>query len=303
MKKIDHLALYVTDLRRSMDFYERILHAHVYGPISPANLTFKGQITEKFLLNENRFISPILSYTSPRLMSDIQKKIAFIASNGVDYDILLVEKRNLKNDYVISVDGKTIYGFSYTLSSEVNMEILSWDLHNLDVSFEHGDSELDGTIYTNENKKHSLYIKDPDGRVIELKSGTEQSVNKPFIQHLDSVTLHVTSPLKSKNFYMDKFGLVAGDEITDYANKHLLWLINDNSKKIILLYGITGLDGEFIKPGGHGLDHIALSGILIKGNPNYNATDILMNPEKLKIKTNSHYLNDPDGYWIESVTN
>jgi hypothetical protein len=300
MIKLDHLALYVTDLKRSMDFFTKILHAQVYGPVSPGNLTYSGRFAEKFNLGDRKITKSMFNQLSPELMRNLRINIALVASNGSDYDILLVEQRDTNKNYIRSVDGKTVYGFSYTLSPKVDMEIQAWDLESLGVSFRHGDPELDGSVYTQECSNHSIYIKDPDDRIIELKQGTDINLGKNFIQSLDSVTLHVTYPEISKKFYQDNLYLLVEDIKSDNKNKSFTWLSNENKEKIILLYGLTGLDGLPIKAGGYGLEHIALKGLSVRGIPCNEVTDVKMKPEELNQKAHSQYICDKDGYWIEN---
>ena len=180
------------------------------------------------------------------------------------------------------------------------MEILAWDLCHSEVQFLHGDPGLDGTVYSENCKNHSLYIQDPDRRIIELKYGFKNEIESEFIQSLDSVTIYVTSPDTSRDFYEGKIGLFAEEgRFTDIGDKRFLWMKNDEGGRLILLYGMKKQDGEPIKTGGYGLDHIGIKGLSGKGKACHVVTDISMNPELLGQNFHSEYICDIDGCWIE----
>ncbi|MDD1724619.1 MAG: hypothetical protein LUQ07_05775 [Methanospirillum sp.] len=297
--RLDHIAIQVTSLERSTRFYQDILHIRFFGPVCPGDLSVTGRLFGKAVSGQGLF-KGVIGGLSSRAIQNHYSRIALGSTHDDRYDLLLVEQRYPKTDATKSVDGNTIFGFSCSLSPAVDMEILGWDLDSAGVSFRYGDPGLDGSIYTPGRSDHSIYLRDPDGRTIELKTGQVNQAETEFILSIDTVTLHTTCPDTSKQFYTGKPGLEPGtDSQNQIPGKRFVWINNGSGEKILLLYGQTSADGNPIVSGGYGLDHIALQGLSEEGEADTTATDILMNPEKLEQKTGSRYIRDSDGFWIE----
>lgn len=299
--QLDHIALHVTDLKRSIRFYQEILHMQVNGPVHLGTLSKGGRFIGKVAGGQG-FLQGIIGSISSRALRDQYTDLAFLSPSGKAYEILLVQERYPETNATRSVDGNTIFGFSCLLSSAVDPEILAWDLNQAGADFTWGDPGLDGTIFSQDCPNHSLYVRDPDGRMIELIPNGVDDPSVPFIGGLNTITLHVTCPDKSKQFYSDKLGMKTESENTgSIPGKRFVRLQNDEGKSCIILFGQTKPDGEPIEAGGYGLDHFAVSGCKFTGDITNDPTDIRMEPEKLTEHTGSAYIRDYDGYWIECM--
>ncbi len=297
---LDHIALQVTNLERSIRFFQDILHMQVYGPVHLGTLSTGGRLLGKVTGGQG-LLKGIIGSISSRALRDQYTDVALLSSSGRSFDILLVQERYPETNATRSVEGNTIFGFSCFLSSAVDSEILGWDLHQAEADFSWGDPGLDGTIFSQDCPNHSLYVCDPDGRLIELIPNERDDSSAPFITGLHTITLHVTYPDKSKQFYCEKLGMNVESDITgSVPGKRFIRLKSAEGKSCLILYGQTKPDGNPIEAGGYGLDHFAI-GCQLPGEKSTDAIDIRMEPEKLADSTGSSYIRDSDGYWIECL--
>lgn len=273
---------------------------HVTGPFNLGTLSKSGRIIGKVIPGGQGALKGLIGGISPRAIQEQYTDVAFISPDGNKNALLLIEERYPDNNQTRSVDGDTIFGFSCSVSPETDMETLGWDLHLAGVPFQYGDPGMDGSVYSQDCISHSLYLTDPDGRVIELKPG-EETMGDSFIKGLDTITIHTTYPEKSAMFYLELGLFLEKTDLKKVPDKEYLWITNNEGDRIILLYGLKKPDGTPVESGGYGLDHYALSGIICKAGENHSAVDISMEPGAPDMKTQSTYISDTDGYWIECL--
>ena len=141
--QLDHIAIHVTHLERSIKFYEDILHFRFFGPVCLGDLSKTGRLLGKAVAGQGIF-KGLIGGLSSRAIQNHYTRIALGSTHGDTYDLLLVEQRYPDTEATKSVDGNTIFGFSCSLSPSVDMEILGWDLDTAGESFRYGDPGLDG---------------------------------------------------------------------------------------------------------------------------------------------------------------
>jgi|GEM_PF-1301123 len=298
--QLDHIALHVTNLERSIRFYQDILHMQVCSQVNLGTLSPGGRLVGRAVSGGQGLLKGLIGGLSSRAIRDQYTDIALLSTNGRNMDILLVEERYPDTNESKSVHGETIFGFSCTLAPSVNTEILGWDLHQAGATFVYGNPGLDGTIFSQDCPLHSIYVQDPDGRMIELKPGQGEECPDSFIQTLDSITLHVTYPDKSKLFYTEELDLIIdSDSQSTIPGKRFIWLKDKSGNKYILLFGRIMPNGNPGIAGGFGLDHFALTGCTCHGEKSSPVTDIRMDADRFHEKTQSTYTHDVDGHWIE----
>lgn len=273
---------------------------HVTGPFNLGALSTSGRIIGKVIPGGQGALKGLIGGIAPRAIQEQYTEIAFISPDGNKNSLLLIEERYPDNNQTRSVNGNTIFGFSCSISHDIDMETLGWDLHIAEVPFHYGDPGMDGTVYSQDCISHSLYLTDPDGRVIELKQ-VEETTGKGFVKSLDTITIHTTYPEKSADFYRELGLLRDKINLKMVPEKEYLWITNKEGKRIILLYKLKKPDGTPAESGGYGLDHYALSGLICKTGEKHSAVDIRMEPGAPDMKTQSNYISDPDGYWIECL--
>ena len=297
--RLDHIALYVTNLEKSRNFYRDVLHMSVSEPISLREQSSGLKYGHSIITHSPKLVRNWISKNKPAAYQDMFTEICHCSAADGKVNLILVQKTHPEKGYTRSVTGNTLYGFSFYLSADVDTDDLGWDMDLSDISFEHGDSRTDGTVYSPENLSHSLFIRDPDGRMIELIP-SENRITGEFITGPGHVVLYVTDMQKSIRYYQQVLGLsdITGPGVPrDPWKKNITWLGIPGSPPVILIYQVTNPDGTRVETGGYGLDHIALSGthpeqaemidpVCVTGHP-YGKTTIL------------GYIQDPDGYFIE----
>ena len=299
--QLDHIAIYVTNLERSMRFYQDVLHMTVGEPLSLRDQSTGLKYTHSLISHGPKLVKDWISRAKPTAYQHMYTDICHCSAADGTINLILIQQTHPERGYTRSVDGNSLYGFSYQLSSEVSSDDLAWDLSIADVSFEHGDYGTDGTVFTQSGNPHSLYIRDPDGRMIELTSSESPDNEKTgFITRMGHVIIYVQDIQASTRFYKQMFGIT--DITPDYVprdpwKKNITWLGLPGSLPVLLLYQVTNPDGTREKTGGYGLDHIALTGLARMPDNVSDPSCVTAHPPAKKRA--SEYLRDPDGYIIE----
>lgn len=295
---LDHIAVYVTDLERSRKFYREVLHMSVSEPVSLREQSSGLKYGHSLITRSPALVRNWISRNNPVAYQHMFTDISCCTAANGRIHVILVQQTHPEKGYTRSITGNTLYGFSFFLSADIDPDDLAWDLDIADISFEHGDTRTDGTIYTPENQNHSLYIRDPDGRMIELIS-PDNGENDDFLTGQGHAILYVSDMQKSIRYYRDVLGL---SDITpphiprDPWKKSITWLGIPGNAPVILLYQATNPDGTRVDAGGYGLDHVALTGIRVRGE-SYGDPGCIASHETGK--TLPGVILDPDGYQIE----
>ncbi|MDD1728703.1 MAG: VOC family protein [Methanospirillum sp.] len=293
---LTHIALYVTDLTRSIPFYRDILHMTVSDPISLKEQSTGLRYGHSLITHGPSVVRNLISRAKPAAYQHMFTDICHCSTADGTVSLILVQQTHPEKGYTRSVTGNTVYGFSCHLSPDIDLDDLAWDMDIADIPFQHGDTGTDGLEYSL-NAEHSLFIRDPDGRMIEL---VPSSKNGEFLTGIKSAFLYVNDIQASKKFYTETCGLT---DITPPAiaqkdwKKSIIWMGTPGGTPVLVLYQVMNPDGTRIEAGGYGLDHLGLSGIS-KGK------ETISEPGCVTIHPPrnggfSTYLEDPDGYLIE----
>lgn len=282
----------MTDIGRSIRFYRDILRMDVQEPIDLKETTALLKFGHSLLSSGPKSLQKLAESACGHAYESMYTTVSFCSAGRSQNGLILVEQKNPKTNRTRSVSGNNIYGFSCYISADVDMEDLAWDLEKAGMNFVFGDTGTDGSVFSAKNA-HSIFVRDPDGRMVELIQGTETG---SFISRLGYPVLYVTNIDESRIFYQNTFGLnvLTGPKIVcDSPGKKMIPLGSD--EPCILLYEETKSDGEKVKSGGFGLDHIALSGEKIqKITPVKSPPCLIMGSDK-----ENQYILDPDGYCLE----
>ncbi|HWQ68119.1 MAG TPA: VOC family protein [Methanospirillum sp.] len=300
---LDHIAIAVTNIERSKEFYKNLLRLEVADPISLRDQSAGLKYGHALVSHGPRIVKDLLIRSQPGAVQQMYTDICYCSIAQGRSHLILVQQTHPEKGYTRSVTGHTLYGFSCLLSPTVDTDDLGWDLSIADIPFQHGDMRSDGTIFSQNNTIHSLYIQEPDGRYIELTPiGDKASDN--YITDTGHVVLYVNDIRKSINFYKDELSLAditPGHISKDPWKTRVAWLgVPEGSDPVIILMEVIQPDGTKIKAEGYGLDHYALSGVRPLGKGVQNP-ECIRRHEPDEKKSSSVWFKDPDGYYIECI--
>ncbi|WP_319580333.1 VOC family protein [uncultured Methanospirillum sp.] len=297
--ELTHIALYVTNLQRSMEFYKKILRMNVSEPISLREQSTGLKYGHSLVTRGPSMVRNLISRANPAAYQQMFTDICHCSTDDGSVNLILVQQTHPEKGYVRSVTGNTLYGFSCYLSPDIDTDDLAWDMEIADVPFEHGDPGTDGLEYSVNSSDHSLYIRDPDGRMIELISSPD--TNGEFLTGLGHAVLYVNNIQESRRFYQEKCGLtdITPQGLVQNAwKKKYTWMGTPGGSPVVILYQVVNPDGTPMKAGGYGLDHLCLSA-------GYKGDGVVSEPECVTIhppesaEPSGYYLQDPDGYQVE----
>lgn len=295
---LDHIAIYVTNLERSIKFYREILHMSVSEPVSLREQSSGLKYGHSLITHTPKLVRDWISKNNPAAYQHMFTDICYCSAADGKINLILVQQTHPEKGYTRSVTGNTVYGFSFLLSADIDTDDLAWDLDIADVSFEHGDTRTDGTVFSPDKLEHSLFIRDPDDRMIELIS-SENGRNGDFLTSHGHIVMYVSDMQKSIRYYHETLGL---SDITpphiprDPWKKNITWLGIPGNFPVILLYQATNPDGSRVETGGYGLDHVALSGVQVE-TKKYGEPVCITGHQGGKVYPG--VILDPDGYYIE----
>ncbi|HWQ63874.1 MAG TPA: VOC family protein [Methanospirillum sp.] len=296
---LTHIALYVTNLQRSMDFYKKILRMNVSEPISLKDQSTGLKYGHSLVTKGPVLVRNLITRANPSAYQQMFTDICHCSTADGTVNLILVQQTHPEKGYIRSVTGNTLYGFSCYLTSDIDTDDLAWDMSISDLIFQHGDTGTDGLDYSLNSNNHSLFIKDPDGRMIELITSSDRKGE--FITGLGYAVIYVNNIQASRRFYQEKCGLL---DITPQSlvqnewKKKYVWMGSADGSPAIILYQVINPDGTPTIAGGYGLDHMSLS-VNYKGEGAISEPGcVTMHPPNSK-EVSGNYLQDPDGYLIE----
>lgn len=296
---LTHISLYVTNLQRSMDFYKKILRMNVSEPISLKDQSAGLKYGHSLVTKGPLLVRNLINRANPSAYQQMFTDICHCSTADGAVNLILVQQTHPEKGYIRSVAGNTLYGFSCYLSPDIDTDDLAWDMSIADLSFQHGDTGTDGQDYSLNSSNHSLFIKDPDGRMIELISSPDRKGE--FITGLGYTVIYVNNIQVSRRFYQEMCGLLditPKNLVQNEWKKKYVWMGTPDGKPVIILYQFINPDGTPMTAGGYGLDHLGLS-VQYKGEGAVSEPEcVTMHPLGTKISAGC-YLHDPDGYLIE----
>jgi catechol 2,3-dioxygenase-like lactoylglutathione lyase family enzyme len=296
--RLDHIAVYVTNIERSMKFYRDVLHMSVTGPFSLREGSSGLKYGHNMISHAPKMFRSWVGKKYPAAYQQMFTDICCCSAADGEVSVILVQQTHPEKGYTRSVTGNTLYGFSCILSADIDTDDLAWDLEIADITFQHGDPGTDGKNFSPDNPAHSLYITDPDGRMIELVPSFDGKKGD-FLTGFGHIILYVSDRQKSAGYYHDVLGL---SDITppriprEPFKDSITWLGIPGSDPVILLYQAVNPDGSPVPAGGYGLDHAAFSGIQVEKEMYSDPVCITGHqPER----SFPGFILDPDGYHIE----
>jgi len=315
---LHHIAIRTEQLNKTVTFYSKILGLINTGEFSVKDTSALLKYSHSLLVHAPRKIH---QFTRERFTSGYQMMNAMVCQLGTGgpyYELLIVQEEDPKTKMVLPLSGSSLYGLAFVIRDEIHPDILAWDLEIAGVPFRIGDSYSSGLKFTPGNERYSLYLTDPDGRVVELiPSGScsqvtptpliEAETGIPLVSGLSHLMVYVSDTKVSSRFYQD-LGLIAitsqGEDIPALDSDKLY--LGDEKKNIrIILMQKYDENGLPLPAGGDGIDHLGFCGFVA------NSCETLKNPACITISqekerddedqkmSSCQYLSDPDGYLVE----
>lgn len=322
---LHHIAVRTDHLNKTIDFYSRILGLVSTGEFCSKESSALIRYGHSLLSHAPRSLHQI---TRDRFASEYQMTNARLCQMGTGslyYEMLIVEEEDPKTGKIKPVSGISLFGLSFILREEIDPDILAWDLEIAGVPFRIGDSYSSGLRFTQEHESHSVFLTDPDGRIIELipsGSGRGAVTSEPLkeaetgillVSALSHLMIYVSDISKSSRFYQEKLGFIdvtSRFEGGKTADNPVVYLGDEkNSVRLILMQKLDE-QGLCLPAGGNGIDHLGLLGSTIKSSEMLKKPScIIISQEKEKEQNEKEpasqkmrscqYLSDPDGYVIE----
>ncbi|MEW6777742.1 MAG: VOC family protein [Bdellovibrionota bacterium] len=151
MKRLAHVAVFVSDIDRSRKFYEEVLglrHSETHPP-------------------EDHFMNKAMGHT-----------LCFLSCGNVHHDIVLVQQKDPKTGGAVPVGGHQLAHYAFELGPDESPEAFAKRLRDKKIPILYGpilhDPGPGGDGSWGGNR--SVYFRDPDGHVVEVYSGMDTFV-------------------------------------------------------------------------------------------------------------------------------
>jgi hypothetical protein len=261
---------------------------------------------------------PILGFFKPTITSHlkaISTRLCYLRTTGDAPLLVLMTEEDHETQAPISVSGNTIYKTSWLLSPKVDAETLAWDLNESGTWFTWADIGSDGRTYTPQ-LNHSLFLKDPDGRLVELIPNHDETEETPIISKFTERTSRLlyptiyTSNLDAWGSFMDNTFKIKEADGAVYqhdsgaTSEIMSWKSSKAQWPLLAVIRETSQDGKRTEYGGYGLNHIGYIGSKEEiGMTCKNAEPVINHKPLRPDKSYEYHLcHGPDGISIEYMT-
>lgn len=310
--ELNHLVLCATHIEKTAGFY----HSHLSIAMSEVEqLKHKTPVTQLAKYALESLPQSILGFFKPTISShlkDISTKMCYLRTTGDAPLLVIMTEEDYETKKPIFVSGNTVYKTSWLLSQGVDAEVLAWDLSEKDVWFRWADIGSDGEMYTPE-QPHSLFLRDPDGRFVELipnsNEGEETPIVSKFTERVSSLlypTIYTDNLEAWKEFMSSVFKIKEGSRSfyqysSGKTSEIMSWRSGTEQWPLFAVICETNAEGKKMAYGGYGLEHIGYTGAKDDNKTAYSTTDPIVNHKPLRPdKSYEHYLcKGPDGVSIE----
>ena len=313
--ELNHLVLYATDIAKTAAFYHNLLGIAVSEIEYMQHETISTHLA-KYALGS--LPQPILGFLKPTIsthLKAISTQICYLRTTGDAPLLVLMAEEDHETKEKIPVSGNTIYKTSWLLSPKVDEETLAWDLSESKIWFMWADIGSDGRVYTPE-LEHSLFLKDPDGRLVELIPNHDNTEQTPIVSKFTKRTSKLLYPtIYSDNlnawgtFMNNAFKIKEADGAvykhdSGAISEIISWKSSRSEWPLLAVICEINPDGKKTAYGGYGLNHIAYTGSKEEiGAACKNAEPVINHKPLRPDKSYEYHLcQGPDGVSFEYMT-
>ena len=313
--ELNHLILCATHIEKTARFYHSCLGIAMSEIEQVQHETPITQLAKYAL---GTLPQPVLGFFKSTITSHLRAvltQLCYLRTTGDAPLLVIMAEQNYETGVPIPVSGNTVYKTSWLLSPGVNTEILAWDYSESDVWFEWADTGSDGRTYTPE-LMHSLFLRDPDGRLVELIPNQNEMDETPIVSkftervnrllyptiytdNLKAWGAFMSTAFKIKDVNGERFqhDSVTGSEILSWRSSGAQW-------PLLAVICETAADGRKIPYGGYGLEHIGYAGPKDEFESTDKSANAIISHRPLRPdKSYEHHLfQGPDGVSIEYMT-
>jgi hypothetical protein len=305
--ELNHIVLFTSDITKTAQFYNsigikisEIQQLECDTPITKIIRTVLGVLPQLAL---KYFKSTLTSK-----LKGVLTQVCYLRTTENAPLFVFMAQQNYDFLEYIPVSGHTVYKTSWLLSPDVEAEALSWDLNEMGIWFSWADTGSDGQTYS-QNQSHSLFLKDPDGRFVELipneNKGEDQAMASQFVKQVSELLYPMLYSDKCDiwSTYMNStFGLKEASVSYKYESGAqctiLSWKADDAEWPVLAVICKTDPAGNKTKYGGYGLDHLGYTGFGIGSG--HNKAELADHEPRNPDKLYEHRLcMAPDGVLIE----
>ena len=313
--ELNHLVLCATDIAKTAAFYHSLLGIAMSEIEKLQHETSATQIA-KYALSS--LPQPVLRFLKPTIASHlkaISTQMCYLRTTGNAPLLVLMAEEDYETQMPISVSGNTVYKTSWLLSPKVDAESLAWDLSESEIWFAWADIGSDGRIYTPE-LSHSLFLKDPDGRLVELIPNQNETEETPIISKFTERTSRLLYPtiytdnLDAWGTFMNNAFKIKEADGAFYrhdsgdASEIMSWKSSTAQWPLLAVIRQTNPDGKRSAYGGYGLNHIGYTGSKETLGVACNNAEPVIDHKPLRPDKSYEYYHcqAPDGVSIEYMT-